>query len=135
MEQFDKTLSNQRLSQRKRWLLTGVALLVALAMFVAAAGDGSADAPSPPPDWFNQLANVASAAIGVLVLIPRTRGLGAWLAILSMLMSMVANITVDGVGYFWRVLPFNLGTIALSATLIFARRQPAQADDPRGLPR
>lgn len=120
---FTKTPAMQAQSPLVHRLLTGIAILVALAMFAAASGDGSADAPSPPPDWVNLAANIVAAGIGVLVLIPRTRVLGAWLAIANMLVSMAANHRFDGSQYFSLVLPFNLTTIALAAILIAGLRK------------
>lgn len=99
---------------------TLLAILVALAMFTAAAGAGPEEyAPQQPlPDWFNTLANIAAVAYGILVLIPRTRILGAILATVNMILSMYVNYTAGGVGFFVFAIPFNTATIMVASILI-----------------
>ncbi|MEM6294287.1 MAG: hypothetical protein AAGA54_23635 [Myxococcota bacterium] len=87
-------------------------------MFAAATGEGSPDTAQPLPDWLNVGANVFSAVIGVLVLLPRTRALGGVLGALSMVLSMIANYRVDGPAFFFEVLPFNVVTLVLCLALV-----------------
>ena len=94
-------------------------VVVALALFAAAMGDGSPDT-SPEdklPAWVDAAANLVSAAIGVGVLVPRTRGAACVVAVMSMLLSMGANYAVDGPDFFWKALPFNLVTGLLAAAV------------------
>ena len=67
-------------------------------------------------------ANVFAAAIGGLVLIPRTRAVGGALGALNMALSMVTNYRVDGPEFFWTALPFNAVTLVLSAVLVVRLR-------------
>lgn len=114
------TLVMQRDGRGTNTFFTALAVLVALAMFVAASGSGSGNPASgqPLPAWVDIAANVLSALIGVLVLLPRTRAVGSILAIVNMLLSMVVNYRVDGIDYFARVIPFNVVTILLAAMLV-----------------
>jgi len=101
-------------------LFTFLSVLVALAMFVAAAGSGSGShvTEQPLPAWVDLAANVLSALIGLLVLIPRTRSLGSVFAVANMLLSMVVNYKVDGITYFAAVSPFNIATVMVASVLI-----------------
>jgi len=97
-----------------------LAILVALSMFVAAAGSGSGHyvTEQPLPTWVDVAANVVSAAIGVLVLLRRTRALGGVLAVINMGLSMYVNYRVDGIEYFAQVSPYNVTTIFVASLLI-----------------
>ena len=114
------TFVMQRDGRGANTVFTVLTILVALSMFVAAAGSGSGSyvTEQPLPAWVDIAANVLSALIGVLVLLPRTRVLGGILAIVNMSLSMYVNYTVDGVGYFVQVLPYNLITIMIAALLV-----------------
>lgn len=120
----------QRDSRALNRFFTVLAALVALAMFVAAAGSGSGQAAEPLPGWVDVAVNIVSALIGVLVLLPRTRLAGSVLAVLNMVLSMVVNYNVDGVTYFAQVIPFNVATIFVAALLIGH-----YVEDARDLPR
>lgn len=119
---FDRLLKKtpvmERDTPRAHTVFTVLAVISALTMFVAASGSGNPDTAEPLPDWVNIAANVVSAAIGLLVLLPATRVYGAVLAIVNMALSMAVNYTVDGPGYFALVLPFNLVSIAVAALLV-----------------
>ncbi|MEM7333367.1 MAG: hypothetical protein AAF490_14850 [Chloroflexota bacterium] len=99
---------------------TVIAVLVALAMFVAASGAGSDDfvIEQPLPDWFNIGANVISIIWAILVLIPRTRILGAILVVINMALSMYINYAVGGIEFFAFAVPYNTTTIMLGSILI-----------------
>ncbi|MEM9463916.1 MAG: hypothetical protein AAGA90_01005 [Actinomycetota bacterium] len=98
---------------------TAISVVVAIAMFLAASGSGSGDfVADPPPDWLNIGGNVFSVVIGLLVLVPRTRALGAILATGNMFVSMYLNHRYDGVDYFVDLIPFNTVTIMLASILI-----------------
>ena len=114
------TLVMQRDSKTANRVFTTLSVLVALAMFVAAAGSGSGShvTAQPLPAWVDVAANVLSALFGILVLLPRTRSLGSLLAIVNMLVSMYVNYTVDGVDYFVQVSPFNIATIILASIVL-----------------
>lgn len=110
--QRDNSLTNR--------VFTVMAVLVALSMFVAAAGSGSGHyvTEQPLPTWVDVTANVLSALIGVLVLVPRTRVIGSLFAVLNMALSMFVNFKVDGIEYFAQVIPYNVITILIAALLI-----------------
>lgn len=110
----------QRDGKTANRIFTTIAVLVALAMFVAAAGSGSGNhvTEQPLPAWVDIVANVLSALIGILVLLPRTRALGSIFAVVNMALSMYVNYTVDGIEYFATVSPFNVTTIMLASLLI-----------------
>ncbi|MEM9131986.1 MAG: hypothetical protein AAF962_03815 [Actinomycetota bacterium] len=99
---------------------TIIAVAVALAMVAAASGAG----PEEPltdrtlPDWFHVGGNVLSLGYAVLVLIPRTRILGAILAVASMFLSMYVNYEFAGVDFFVDAIAYNTVTIMLGSVLI-----------------
>ena len=99
---------------------TAITVIVAIAMFIAASGSGSGEyvTAEPPPDALNIAGNVFAAAIGILVLIPRTRIYGAILAVANMFVSMYLNYTYDGVDFFVDLIPYNTVTIMLASILI-----------------
>lgn len=101
-------------------IFTALTVLVALAMLAAASGSGSGShvTAQPLPAWVDIAANVLSLLIGALVLLPRTRALGSMLAVVNMLLSMVVNYKVDGIGYFAKVSPFNVATIMVASILV-----------------
>ena len=101
-------------------VFTVIAVLVALAMFVAASGSGS-DQPmgdTTVPGWVDVGGNVLAATIGVLVLIPRTRIVGAAAAVVNMFVSMYLNYNVDGVDFFVDAIAYNTVTIMLASVLV-----------------
>ncbi len=97
---------------------TILAVLVALALFVAASGSGAAEQVQPSPELLDAGGNILSAVFGVLILIPRTRIIGALYAVVSMFISMYLNYTFDGVEFFVMAIPYNTVTIALGSILI-----------------
>ncbi|MEM7118302.1 MAG: hypothetical protein AAF614_38090 [Chloroflexota bacterium] len=110
----------QRDSKQSNIAYMAIAILVALAMFVAASGAGSDDfaIEQPLPDWFNIGANVVSIIWAFLVLIPRTRIIGAILVVINMSLSMYVNYAVGGIEFFAFAVPYNTATIILAAILI-----------------
>lgn len=95
----------------------GLAGLVAATQLACALRSGNPATADPLPDIVNAAANVAAALIGLTVLWPRTRALGSMLAALNMVASMVTNYSVDGLAYFLKVLPFDLGALVLAVAL------------------
>lgn len=110
----------KRDSRLSRISYTIIALLVAVAMFIAASGAGPEDVVSERtlPDWFNIAANIVSIIWAVLVLIPRTRIVGAILVLINMALSMWVNYVVGGVEFFVFAVPYNTTTIGLACLLI-----------------
>lgn len=110
----------QRDSRISTFGYTIIAILVAIAMFIAASGAGSDEfiIEQPLPDWFNIGANVISIIWAVLVLIPRTRIVGAILVLINMALSMWVNYAVGGLEFFAFAVPYNTTTIALACLLI-----------------
>ncbi|MEM7341436.1 MAG: hypothetical protein AAF467_22475 [Actinomycetota bacterium] len=117
---FSPSFVMLRDSRRATVVYSVVAVLVALAMFIAAAGAG----PEQPvtdrslPGWFDVTANLLAIAYGLLVLIPRTRALGALFAVANMFLSMYVNYEFGGVDFFIDAIAYNTGTIALGSILI-----------------
>ncbi|MEM9132172.1 MAG: hypothetical protein AAF962_05785 [Actinomycetota bacterium] len=109
-----------RETRNERIAYTVIAVIVAIAMFIAASGSGSGEyvTAEPPPDALNIAGNVFAAAVGILVLIPRTRIYGAILAVANMFVSMYLNYTYDGVDFFVDLIPYNTVTIMLASILI-----------------
>lgn len=119
---LEKTLVMQRDSKRANVVYTIITVLVALAMLVAALGAGTESYASGEPTLGRSIldngGNVLAIIIGILVLIPRTRSLGAISAVIQMFISMYLNYTLDGVDFFVTVIPYNTITIMLSSILI-----------------
>lgn len=98
---------------------TGITILVSISMFIAASGSGSGDPVSaPPPVWVDVGGNVIAGLTGLLVLIPRTRIVGAVSAVINMFISMYLNYIIDGIEYFALFSPYNTITIMLASILI-----------------
>jgi len=89
----------------------------------AATGSGNPATAEPLSDWLNAGANLLCVVIAVLVLpLLRTRTIGAIAAGVNMLISMVANVLVDGPGYALMILPFNIVTLAVSRLMAWHHR-------------
>lgn len=101
------------------WIL---AVVTAAAQVLCSLGSGSAATANPMPDWVNNTANLLNLFIAVLVMIPRTRLWGALAAAMMMILSMITNAQVDGFDYFLKVLPFDLGALAVAAWLAWHHR-------------
>ena len=118
MQSFIKpTVVMRRESKTTQIIFTLLALLVALAMFLAASGSGNPTTTEPLPVWVDTAANVLAALIGILVLLPKTRAASSIAAAVLMLLAMFFNYTVDGYAFFLRALPFNLGTLVIALLL------------------
>lgn len=130
------TLTMRKDSKRTNRIYTAIVVLVALAMFLAALGSGSPDTDPDValPGWFDFLANVISAGFGILVLLPKTRVIGAISAVISMVLSMIVNYAVDGVDFFLQALPFNVITmiLALLVTLHYWKDWPYVFESSQG---
>jgi hypothetical protein len=99
-----------------------LALATAAAQILCALGSGSPDTAHPLPDWVNTTANLVNLALAMMVLVPRTRIWGALGAGLMMILSMITNAQIDGLGYFLKVLPFDLGALAVAGLLAWHHR-------------
>lgn len=106
-------------SPLKRAMLWAMCIAIAAAMGLAASGSGNPETADPLPDWVNTASNLLCIVIGALVLLPRTRFIGAFAAGLMMVVSMATNYWVDGVTYFIKVLPFNLVTLGLATVVVW----------------
>jgi hypothetical protein len=104
-------------SHRQKIVYSILVLLVALGQFVCASGSGSATGPDAVSGGVHTAMNVANTLIGILVLIPRTRALGATLSAVILTMSMLANAVFYGRAYFLALLPFDGGVFVLSCVV------------------
>lgn len=111
------TLVMNRDGKTTHTIYTLLAVIVALAMFLAASGSGNPTTEEPLPAWVDTGANVLAALIGILVLLPKTRVASSMAAAVLMILSMFFNYTVDGYDFFLRALPFNLGTLVIALIL------------------
>lgn len=108
---LDENLMLQKIKQNLPMLCV---VLMAIGQFLCASGSGHPDTPVPLPDWVNNTANVINIVIAIMVLIPRVRVLAASLSVVVTVVSMVTNYLVDGVDYFFQVLPFSLVLLGVS---------------------
>ncbi|MEM7031989.1 MAG: hypothetical protein AAF629_20720 [Chloroflexota bacterium] len=109
----------QRDSRQSNIAYTIIAVLVAIAMFIAASGAGTeTDQRSIGRLVLDYGGNIFAIIIAILVLIPRTRILGAILAVILMFISMYLNYTIDGIEFFATAIPYNTITIMLGSILI-----------------
>ncbi|MEI8302771.1 MAG: hypothetical protein WCG13_05725 [Burkholderiales bacterium] len=122
-KRFEPSPAMGRDGPRTHVLMSLVALMVAIAMFVAASGSGNPETLEPLPDWVNIGANLLCVVIGLLVLLPRTRAVASLAAALNMVASMFTNYWVDGPAYFLRVLPFNAITLLLALAVVWHYRE------------
>jgi len=108
---------DSRILNNGYWILT---ILLALALFVAAAGAGPEDyVPAQPlEDWLNVAANIVCVIFGALVLIPRTRIIGAIFAVIYMFGAMYVNYTVAGIDFFVSAIPYNTVSLAIASLLV-----------------
>ena len=97
-------------------------LAIAAAMIAAALGSGNPATADPLPDWINASSNLICLVIALILLVPRLQEWGAGAAAVMMVLSMATNYVIDGPGYFWQVLPFNLVTLAFAAVLLWRGR-------------
>lgn len=119
---FTPSPDMRRDGTRAQVLFSLIALIVALAMFAAASGSGNPATLKPLPDWVNTGSNVLCVIIGILVLLPRTRGRASLAAGINMVVSMITNYLVDGPAYFLKVLAFNAITLILALVLVWHYR-------------
>lgn len=101
---------------------TLLSLLLALTLFACALGSGSPNTVNPAPAWFNVGTNIMAVCFGILVLLPKTRGLGGAHGIFNFAGSMVTNYVVDGPAYFVEVLPFDAIGLFLSIAVTYHYR-------------
>ena len=119
---LEKTFVMKRDSALANIAYTAIAVLVAIAMLIAASGSGTGVYASGEPTLGRLLldygGNIFAVIIAFLVLIPRTRILGAILAVILMFISIYLNYTFDGIEFFARAIPYNTVTIMLGSILI-----------------
>ncbi len=108
---------DSRTSNVVYWILT---ILVALALFLAATGAGPEDyVPEQPlEDWLNIAANIVCAIFGLIVLIPRTRIIGAIFAVIYMFGAMYINYAVAGTDFFVSAIPYNTVSLTIASILV-----------------
>jgi len=104
-------------SKRERLVYTVLVLLVALGQFICASGSGSSAGPDSVSGGVHTAMNIANTIIGLLVLIPLTRVVGAVLSALILTMSMAANYAFYGTAYFVKLLPFD-GSIFILSVIV-----------------
>jgi preprotein translocase subunit SecG len=121
-ELFKPSPVMRRDGARTHVLFSLIALIVAIALFLAASGSGNPETLEPLPDWVNTGSNLICVVIGLLVLLPRTRAGASLAAGLNMVASMFTNYWVDGPDYFLTVLPFNVITLILALGLAWHYR-------------
>ncbi|MEM8857929.1 MAG: hypothetical protein AAGD96_06390 [Chloroflexota bacterium] len=118
---LDKTLVMQRDSKQANIVYTIIAVIVAIAMLIAASGAGTETYATGEPTLGRLIldngGNVLAVIFAVLVLIPRTRIVGAISAVILMFISMYLNYTLDGIEFFARAIPYNTITIMLASIL------------------
>lgn len=119
---LNKTLVMQRDSKQANRIYTIIAGLVAIAMIIAASGSGTETYASGEPTLgrlvLDNGGNLLALIFAILVLVPRTRIIGAISAVILMFISMYLNYTLDGIEFFARAIPYNTITIMLGSILI-----------------
>jgi hypothetical protein len=104
-------------SQRQKIAYSILVLLVALGQFICASGSGSSAGPDSVSGGVHTAMNIANTIIGLLVLIPRSRVVGAVLSALILTTSMAANYAFYGTAYFLKLLPFD-GSIFILSVIV-----------------
>ena len=95
-------------SKRDKVIFTILVFWVVFGQLLCASGSGPSGGVDPVSGWVHTAMNVANVIIALLILIPKTRTLGAILSTIILLISMSANLTFYGLTYFLKLLPFDL---------------------------
>ena len=116
---LEKSLVMRRDSRPANIGYTIIAVLVAIAMFIAASGAGTETGGRTVGRLILDYGgNITAVIFGILVLIPRTRIFGAISAVVLMFISMYLNYAIDGIEFFARAIPYNTVTIMLGSILV-----------------
>jgi hypothetical protein len=110
---FKNTRVMQRDSLGKKIFYWALCFAIAIGMGIVASGSGGPETVEPLPHWVNVGSNFLCVVIGILVVLPGTRVMGANAAMFTMVASMIRNIIIDGIPFFLGVLPLNLVIITM----------------------
>ena len=95
-------------SKKTNTIFTGLVLLVVFGQLLCASGSGPSTSNDPISGWIHTAMNIANVVIAFVILIPKTRAVGALLSSLILFVSMSANLKLYGFGFFVKLLPFDL---------------------------
>ena len=109
-------------SRRAKIIFTILVCWVAFGQLLCASGSGPSSGTDPVSSWIHTAMNIANVIIALLVLIPKTRALGAMLSIMILLVSMSANWTFYGFAYFLKLSPFDLAFLIPSIMVLLHYR-------------
>jgi|GEM_PF-1345194 len=132
---FRPTTEMLNQSKRDKVILTILVCWVVFGQLLCASGSGPSGGVDPVAGWVHTVMNVANVIIALLILIPKTRALGAILSTIILLISMSANLTFYGLTYFLKLLPFDLVFFIPSIVIyIHYRRATKAITKPEGPP-
>ena len=112
-------------SKRVRVILTILVFWVVFGQLICASGSGPSSGADPVSGWVHSAMNVANVIIAILIVIPKTRTLGAILSTIILSISMSANLTFYGLTYFLKFLPFDLAFFIPSIVIFIHYRRAA----------
>jgi len=95
-------------SKKAKIIFTILVFWVALGQLLCASGSGPSTGADPIAGWVHTAMNVVNVIIALLVLIPKTRALGAMFSTIILFISMSANLTFYGFAYFLKLSSFDL---------------------------
>jgi len=95
-------------SKKAKITYTILVFWVALGQLLCASGSGPSTGADPVAGWVHTAMNVVNVIIALLVLIPKTRALGAMFSTIILFISMSANLTFYGFAYFLKLSSFDL---------------------------
>jgi len=110
-------------SKKAKIIFTILVCWVAFGQFLCASGSGPSTGADPVAGWVHTAMNITNVMIAILVLIPKTRALGALLSTIILLISMSANLTFYGFSYFLKLSLFDLAFF-IPSIVIFIRYRP-----------
>ena len=117
--------------KRTKVIFTVLVCWVALGQLLCASGSGPSTGADPVAGWVHTAMNIANVIIALLVLIPKTRALGAMLSTIILFISMSANLTFYGFAYFLKLSSFDLAFF-IPSIVIFIHYRPDLAQTFRG---
>jgi len=117
--------------KRTKVIFTALVCWVAFGQLLCASGSGPSTGADPVAGWVHIAMNIANVIIALLVLIPKTRALGAMLSTIILLISMSANLTFYGFAYFLKLSSFDLAFF-IPSIVIFIHYRPDLAQTFRG---